>query len=58
MFWSAESKPGFFRVGLIMVTFSEGGTVPVDSEELIMAVIREVMEGRYALTSAVEIGSR
>ena len=41
-----------------MVTFSEGGTVPVDKEELMMDVIREMIEGMHALTRAVGMGSR
>lgn len=39
-----------------MATFSEGETVPVVREGVIMEVIREMMEGRQALIRLVGIG--
>ncbi len=41
-----------------MVAFSEGVTVPVDRENLIMEVIRERIEDKHALTGVVGTGSR
>lgn len=58
MFLSPESKPDLFKVGLIMANFSEGGTVPVDREDLMMEVSSEMLEGRQALTMVVGVGSR
>lgn len=47
MFGSLESKTVIFRVDLFLATFSKEGTV--DREELIMDVIRPIIEGKDVL---------
>ena len=45
LIWSLESSWGYFRVALIMAALREGGSIQFDKEELIIEVIREMMEG-------------
>ena len=52
------SAPGFFRTGEIAAVLKDDGTVPVESEEWIMAAMRGTREGEQAFTSCVGRGSR
>lgn len=51
------SAPGFFRIGVIEATLSDGGTIPVLTEELIIVLMRGGNIGRQDLTSEAGIGS-
>ena len=55
---SLGSEPGFLRQGLTAAHLKEAGTIPVDSEEWIMADMRGSREGRQDLTRTVGRGSR
>ena len=52
------SEPDFFRMGLIAADLKIAGTIPVDSEEWVMADIRGSREERQDLTRTVGRGSR
>ena len=51
------SEPGFFRIGVTAAVLKAGGTIPVDSEEWIMAEMRGSREERQDLTRIVGMGS-
>ena len=51
------SEPGFFRIGVTTAVLKSGGTIPVVSEEWIMAVMRGSREERQDLTKVVGRGS-
>ena len=52
---SLGSEPGFLRQGLSVSHLKEVGTIPVDSEEWIMADMRESREGRQDLLIGSDI---
>ena len=53
---SLGSEPGFFRMGMTAAVLKEGGTIPVESEEWMMAEMRGSREGRQDLTRGVGRG--
>lgn len=54
---SLGSEPGLFRIGVTAAVLKAEGTIPVDSEEWIMAEMRGSREERQDLTKVVGIGS-
>lgn len=52
------SRAGFFNMGVMVASLSEGGTEPVIKEELMMVVMSGESEGRQSLTREEGIGSR
>ena len=51
------SKPGFLRMGVTAAVLKSEGTVPVESEEWMIAEIRGSKEGREDFTRDVGRGS-
>lgn len=51
------SRPVFFNIGVMAAILREAGTVPVVSEEQMIADMRGSKEGRHALTKTVGMGS-
>ena len=54
---SLGSEPSFFRIGVTAAVLKAEGTIPVDSEEWIMAEMSGSREERQDLTRVVGIGS-
>lgn len=54
---SEGSDPGFLSIGVTAATLKGGGTVPVLSEELMMAEMMGRREGRQDFTRVVGRGS-
>lgn len=52
------SRPGFFSMGVMVASLSEGGTEPMAREELMMVVMSGESEGRQSLTREEGMGSR
>ena len=54
---SLGSEPCFFKIGVTAAVLKAEGTIPVDSEERIMAEMRGSREERQDLARVVGIGS-
>ena len=54
---SLGSEPSFFRIGVTAAVLKAEGTIPVDSEEWIMAEMSGSREERQDLTRVVGMGS-